>query len=168
MVFAVNLEFKNKINGAVLERISKMADTISKSYVLSGVIGEDQRTSQMAYQNEYGNITTMYDKEPHKGEEVVVPPRPFISEPARAGLTEIKSFLDFMFFNNITKKGLKSALNGCADIMARQQRDKIELWGNIKDNSPRTVEIKGFNRPLHNSNNNPFPIKTKVVIGGVE
>ncbi len=168
MVFAVNLEFKNKINGSVLDRISKMADTLSKSYVLSGVIGEDSRTSQMAYQNEYGNIITTYDKEPHKGEEVVVPPRPFISEPARDGLSEIKSFMDFMFFNNITKRGLKETLKGCADIMSRQQRDKIEQWGNIKDNSERTVDIKGFNRPLHDSNNHPFPIKTKVVIGGAQ
>ena len=165
MVFAVNLQFKNKVKDSILSEIIKAAKTLNKSYVESGVIGEDERTLRMAYLNEFGGITN-YDKDPHKGEEVMVPPRPFVDAPERVGMKELGNFIEFMAEGNINQKGIKDILEGCGEIMSKQQKERIERWGDIKDNSQRTVEIKGFNRPLHDSNNNPFPIKTRVVIGG--
>lgn len=165
MVFAVKLEFKNKVKESVLDEIIKSAKMLNKSYVESGVIGEDERTLRMAYLNEFGGITN-YDKDPHKGEEVMVPPRPFVDAPERVGVDELRSFIEFMSFGKINKKVIKDILDGCGKIMSDQQKERIEQWGDIKDNSPRTVDIKGFNRPLHDSNNSPFPIKTRVVIGG--
>ena len=167
MVFAVNLSFKNKVKDSILNEIIKSARTLNKSYVESGVIGEDERTLRMAYLNEFGGITN-YDKDPHKGEEVVVPPRPFVDAPERLGLQELSSFIDFMLDGGITNRILKDMLEGCAKIMSDQQKKRIEQWGDIKDNSERTVDIKGFNRPLHDSNNHPFPIKTRVIIGGAQ
>ena len=165
MVFAVNLEFKNKVKESVLDEIIKSAKMLNKSYVESGVIGEDERTLRMAYLNEFGGITN-YDKDPHKGEEVVVPPRPFVDAPERVGTKELGDFIEFMTYGGLGRKTIKDMLDGCGEIMAKQQKERIKQWGDIKDNSPRTVDIKGFNRPLHDSNNSPFPIKTRVVIGG--
>lgn len=165
MVFAVNLEFKNKVKDSILDDIIKSAKILNKSYVESGVIGEDERTLRMAYLNEFGGITS-YDKDPHKGEEVMVPPRPFVDAPERVGTKELGNFIEFMAEGNLNQKGIKQILDGCGEIMAKQQKERIEQWGDIKDNSERTVDIKGFNRPLHDSNNQPFPIKTKVVFGG--
>lgn len=167
MVFAVNLSFKNKVKDSILSEIIKSAKKLSKSYVESGVIGEDERTLRMAYLNEFGGITN-YDKDPHKGEEVMVPPRPFVDAPERLGLQELSSFIDFMLDGGITDRTLKDMLEGCAKIMSDQQKKRIEQWGDIKDNSERTVDIKGFNRPLHDSNNHPFQIKTRVIIGGAQ
>lgn len=165
MVFAVNLSFKNKVKDSILNEIIKSANTLNKSYVESGVIGEDERTLRMAYLNEFGGITN-YDKDPHKGEEVMVPPRPFVDAPERVGTKELGNFIEFMSYGSLSNKSIKDMLDGCAEIMSNQQKERIEQWGDIKDNSERTVDIKGFNRPLHDSNNHPFPIKTKVVIGG--
>lgn len=165
MVFAVNLSFKNKVKDSILDEIIKSAKTLNKSYVESGVIGEDERTLRMAYVNEFGGITN-YDKDPHKGEEVMVPPRPFVDAPERIGTKELGKFIEFMSYGGLSNKSIKDMLDGCAEIMSNQQKERIEQWGDIKDNSERTVDIKGFNRPLHDSNNHPFPIKTKVVIGG--
>ena len=167
MVFAVNLQFKNKVKDSILNEIIKSAKTLNKSYVESGVIGEDERTLRMAYLNEFGGITN-YDKDPHKGEEVMVPPRPFVDAPERVGTKELGNFIEFMSYGGLSHKSIKDMLDGCAEIMSNQQKERIEQWGDIKDNSDRTVDIKGFNRPLHDSNNNPFPIKTRVVIGGAE
>ena len=73
-----------------------------------------------------------------------------------------------MTYGGLGRKTIKDMLDGCAEIMAKQQKERIEQWGDIKDNSERTVDIKGFNRPLHDSNNHPFPIKTRVIIGGAQ
>lgn len=167
MVFAVKLEFKNKVKDALLDELIKFSKELNGSYVESGIIGEDNRTSYMAHLNEFGGIT-VYDKEPHKGEGVVVPPRPFIDAPERSGMEELKNFIEFMTFGVINKKTVRNVLDGCGKIMSEQQQEKMRQWGDIKDNSERTVDIKGFNRPLHDSNNHPFPIKTKVVIGGAQ
>lgn len=167
MVFAVNLQFKNKINENVLKGILKAAKMLNGSYVESGVIDEDERTMHMAYLNEFGGIG-VYDKDPHKGEEVTVPPRPFVDAPERIGQEELKNFIEFMSFGKMNEKVIKDTLEGCGEIMANTQKERMEEWGDIKDNSQRTVDIKGFNRPLHDSNNHAFPIKTRVVMGGAQ
>lgn len=166
MVFTVSLDFKDKINGAVLKEVEKSIDMLSKANVYSGVIGEDERTSRMAHENEFGMPST-FDYGPYKGETVFDPPRPFVDAPERSGLSEIKNFIEFMSFGDkLSIKTIKYMLEGCGEIMSKQQKDMIETWGAIKDNSQRTVETKGDNHPLHDRSGRPFPIKYKVELGG--
>lgn len=166
MVFTVSLDFKNKTNDAVLKEVEKSIKMLSKASVISGVIDEDERTSRMAHENEFGMPAT-FDYGPYKGETVFDPPRPFVDAPERTGTEEIKNYIEFMSAGEkFSTKAIKDMLDGCGEIMSKQQKDMIEAWGDIEDNSPRTVETKGFNRPLHDRNNKPFPIKYKVLLGG--
>lgn len=165
MVFAVTLDFKNKINNSILKEVEKSIDILSKAKIYSGVIGEDERTSRMAHENEFGEVA-VFDNGPYKGSMVKDPPRPFVDAPERYGKEELKSFIEFMTFGNMSEKSTKDLLDGCGEIMSKQQKEMIEAWGAIEDNSPRTVETKGFNKPLHDRNGKPFPIKYEVQTGG--
>ena len=167
MVFAVNLDFKNKINDAVMKEVEKSIKMLSGAKVYSGVIGEDERTSRMAYENEYGLVAT-FDNGPYKGQEIADKPRPFVDAPERNGVEELSNFIEFMSMGEtFNTKAIKDMLDGCGEIMSKQQKDMIETWGALKDNSERTVETKGLNHPLHDRNDRPFPIKYKVELGGV-
>ena len=167
MVFTVSLDFKDKIKGAVLKEVEKSIDMLSKATVLSGIIGEDERTSRMAKESEFGETAT-FDYGPYKGSTIVDKPRPFVDAPERYGVDEIKSFIDFMTTGDMfSTKAIKDMLDGCGELMSKQQKEMIEAWGAIKDNSPRTVETKGDNHPLHDRSGRPFPIKYKVEFGGV-
>lgn len=165
MVFTVTLDFKDKINNSVLKEVEKSIKMLSGAKVYSGVIGEDERTSRMAKENEFG-LFSVFDWGPHKGEGIKDPPRPFVDAPERVGKEEIKSFIEFMTFGGMSEKSIKDLLDGCGEIMSKQQKDMIEAWGAIKDNCPETVETKGFNHPLHDRNHQPFPIKYEVELGG--
>lgn len=165
MVFTVTLDFKDKIKNSVLKEVEKSIKMLSGAKVYSGVIGEDERTSRMAKESEFG-LFSVFDWGPHKGEGIKDPPRPFVNAPERVGLDELKSFIEFMWSGNMSKKATMDLLDGCGDIMARQQRDMIEAWGAIKDNSLPTIETKGFNHPLHDRSGQPFPIKYEVELGG--
>lgn len=166
MVFTVTLDFKDKINNSVLKGVEKSLKMLSGAKVYSGIIGEDERTTRMAKESEYGETAT-FDYGPYKGSTIVDKPRPFVDAPERVGLDELKSFVEFMTFGGISEKSIKDMLEGCGEIMSKQQKDMIETWGAIKDNSPRTVETKGDNHPLHDRSGKPFPIKYEVELGGV-
>ena len=165
MVFTVTLDFKDKINNSVLKEVEKSIKMLSGAKVYSGVIGEDERTTRMAKESEYGEMAT-FDYGPYKGSTIVDKPRPFVDAPERVGVDELKSFIGFMWNGNMSKKATIDLLDGCGEIMSKQQKDMIEAWGNIKDNSERTVETKGDNHPLHDRSGQPFPIKYKVELGG--
>lgn len=165
MVFTVTLDFKDKINNSVLKEVEKSIKMLSDAKVYSGVIGEDERTTRMAKESEFGLIS-VFDVGPYKGESVKDPSRPFVDAPERVGVDELKSFIEFMTFGGVTEKSVKDLLDGCGEIMSKQQKDMIEAWGNIKDNSERTVETKGDNHPLHDRSGQPFPIKYEVELGG--
>ena len=166
MVFAVNLEFKNKINDAVLKEVEKTAKYLANSYVESGVIDEDERTSRMAHESEFG-LSSIYDWGPFEGESVRDPARPFVSAPINQNERKLKDLIAFFMMNNFNTKGAKVALRECGEEMSRLQTEAIltngaSIGGWEENNSGRTVATKGFDGPLLDRNHQPFPITNRI------
>lgn len=166
MVFAVNLEFKNRINDAVLKEVEKTAKYLANSYVESGVIDEDERTSRMAHESEFG-LMAVYDRGPYEGSKVQDPPRPFVSAPVNQNEGKLKDLVAFFLMNNFNTNGAKVALRECGEEMSRLQTESIltngaSIGGWLENNSPRTIATKGFDGPLLDENHQPFPITNRI------
>lgn len=178
MVFTVTLDFKDKINNSVLKEVEKSIKMLSGAKVYSGVIGEDERTSEMAHDSEFGRLT-VYDHGPHQGEAVLDPKRPFVSAPVEKNIERIGSVLEMFLMGALNQKNIKEGLESCGETMSDLQKEAISSigasvggWAQFNggkvgnENSPRTVETKGFSLPLHNQNHQPMPIKYEVELGG--
>ena len=178
MVFAVNLEFKNKVKDSILKEVLKTANYLSNSHIESGVIGEDERTSRMAHESEFGK-PAVYDWGPYAGEDVYDPPRPFISAPINKNEKRLKEIIAFFLMNSFDIKSAKTALKACGDEMSRLQTESILSrgesiggWNQFSShgysNETRTIKTKGFDFPLLDRNHSPFPIKNRIITGGSE
>lgn len=178
MVFTVTLDFKDKINNSVLKEVEKSIKMLSGAKVYSGVIGEDERTTRMAYENEFG-LGSVYDWGPFEGEPVQDPKRPFISAPIEKNAEHIGSVLSSWLNNSFNTKKIEQTLKKCGEMMSELQTTSILSRGsNIggwnqfnggragENNSGRTVGTKGFDFPLLDRHHNPFPIKYEVELGG--
>lgn len=179
MVFTVTLDFKDKINNSVLKEVEKSIKMLSGAKVYSGVIGEDERTTRMAYESEFG-LWTVYDRGPFKGQWVHDATRPFVSAPVEKNSEHIGSLLSSWISRTPLKvENIQKSLKKCGEVMAELQTTSILSRGsNIggweqfnddgfgEDNCPRTEKTKGFNFPLLNEQHQPFPIKYEVELGG--
>lgn len=128
-----------------LDKIKRACEILSKP-IKVGIINNAEEAEIGALQHFGG--TGYYQYGEHEGEEVQIPPRPFISAPVeRFGGDILKMSLKKVF--NFTEKGAEQALKTAGHLMA----EDIKYWMNMEtayppENSPRTVETKGFNHPL--------------------
>lgn len=172
MVFAVTLDFKNKINDSILKEVEKTAKYLANSYVESGVIDEDERTSRMAHESEFGKWA-VYDWGPYAGEDVHDHPRPFVSAPINQNEGKLKDLVAFFLMNNFNTNSAKVALRECGEEMSRLQTESMTSkgatiggWEQFSEdgdkNCPRTIATKGFDFPLLDRYHNPFPITNRI------
>jgi len=171
MVFAVKLEFKNKVKEGILDRVLKAADILANNHVESGVMSEDEEIQEKALLNEFGGFSK-YEDGPFAGETVLAPPRPFIH-----GGADLGADLAFALASDKLKQGFnvgnaKEALKIIAKQTKMSQEMAIESNGEgmpnwQKHNEARTIATKGFDKPLYTRHGTTFPIESAVVKGGL-
>jgi len=158
MVFAV--ESKVRLNLSGLKRLLKELEEANNTVAVSGVINGDANATDAAILNEFGG-KSIYTDDPYRGEEVIVPARSFVQKPIDINAQKIiDAGVDELDF----KKGsfIKS-LNKMGKMASELQEKALETNGEgipdwQKHNSPRTIDIKGFDKPLYTRHNTTFPI----------
>ena len=141
----------------MLRKLNEACNTV----VVSGVIHGDEETTENAVLNEFGG-TGIYKRGPYAGQTVEVPPRPFVTATIEHGADEVikvaKESLDLD--NDPT---LVKALNAIGKKAKELQEKPLQTNGEgiagwQKHNSLRTIETKGFDKPLYNQEGSTFPI----------
>jgi len=159
MVFTVTQNIKIDKSGfqALLRNLNEACKTV----VVSGVIHGDAETTENAVLNEFGG-TGIYKHGPYAGQTVEVPPRPFVTATIEHGAKEVievaKESLDLD-----KDPQLINALNAIGKKSKELQEKPLETNGEgvagwQKHNSRRTIETKGFDRPLYTQEGSTFPI----------
>lgn len=140
--------------------IEKACERLSRP-VEVGILNNPKEASIGQLQHFGG--TGYYQYGVHEGEEVDIPPRPFISAPVEHFGKEIikmaaDEYLDF------SEKGVKNTLNAIGYTMVEDIKKWINTNGTYPPpNSERTVETKGFNHPLVDKGNLRDSIEYEVV-----
>lgn len=164
----MELTIKTKLDFGGLNKVVKACDLLNKLRVHSGVINADSETTQKAYLNEFGGVST-YDRGPYVGEEVRVPPRSFVASPAEHSASKAFERASRMFSKGFTETHAEQAVEIIGEEISNAQRRAIEMNGEganpdwLKHNEPRTIATKGFDKPLYTTNNETFPIDYEVV-----
>lgn len=168
MVFAVeeNIKIDTKGFQALLRQLNEACNTV----VVSGVIKADAETTEAAVLNEFGG-TGIYRKGPYAGQTVEVPPRPFVSSTIEHHADEVikvaQESLDLDKDPTLVK-----ALNSVGKKVKQLQEKPLKTNGEglsdwQKHNSPRTIETKGFDKPLYTEHGSTFPIDYELTKRGV-
>ena len=159
MVFAVETKIKTSTAGfrSLLKKLNEACNTV----VVSGVIHGDAETTGTAIQNEFGELG-VYTKGPYAGQTVMSPKRPFVESAIRYHRDEIISTAqaNLDLENDPT---LVKVLNAVGKKTKELQEKTLETNGEgvagwQKHNSKRTIETKGFDKPLYNQEGSTFPI----------
>lgn len=134
---------------------------------ISGVIDADTETLQTARLNEYGG-KSVYTDGKYAGEEVDVPPRSFVRAPAELGAKEFIKKGASVLKKGLTPENAENAVETMGAEVEKAQRDALNNNGSgipnwLPHNEPRTIETKGFDRPLWSRRGETFPISHKVV-----
>lgn len=156
MEFTVN----TKLDLSGFDEVKKACEKLSKPIEV-GILNNPEEARIGELQHFGGTGVYQYGK--YAGQEVDIPPRPFIAAPVERFGGEIleksaKEHLDF------TEKSAETTLNVAGDTMAKD----IQYWmdnGSVypPKNSPRTIETKGFDHPLIDKGNLRDSIEYEVI-----
>ena len=164
MVFTV--ETKVRTSTAGFRKLLKELEQATKTVAVSGVINGDENATEAAVLNEFGGKGFYPD-----GSEVMVPSRSFVQAPVElnakqivdAGLNEIDFEKKPNLMNALRKMGEKAS-----ELQAKALESNGEgIPGWQKHNSPRTIDVKGFDKPLYTRFNTTFPIDYELQTRGV-
>jgi len=159
MVFTVTE--KIKIDKSGLQALVKKLNEACNTVVVSGVIKGDADATETAILNEMGG-TGIYRRGPYAGQSVEVPARPFVASAIEHHSDEIikvaEESLDLEKDPNLIQ-----ALNAVGKKVAELQEETLYSNGEgvpgwQKHNSTRTIETKGFDKPLFTELGGTFPI----------
>lgn len=146
----MELTVKTELDLSGVEIVKKACNALSKTIEV-GILNnpEEARIGELQH---YGG-TGVYQYGKYVGQEVDIPPRPFIEAPVEHFGGEILSMSVKEYFD-FTEKSAETTLNVAGDTMAKD----IQYWmdnGTVypPKNSPRTIETKGFDHPLIDKGN---------------
>ena len=164
MVFTVTQRIK--IDKSAFQTLLRNLNEACNTVVVSGVINGDEETTENAVLNEFGG-TGIYKHGPFAGQTVEVPPRPFVTATIEHGADEViivaEESLDLEKDPTLVK-----ALNAMGKKAKELQEKPLKTNGEgvagwQKHNSPRTIETKGFDKPLYTEEGSTFPIDYELV-----
>lgn len=163
----MELTINTKLDLSGLKAVKKTCQALKNSVAISGVLDADPFTMEEARLNEEGGVST-YREEPYVGETVQVPSRPFISEGAKLRIDDAFKKSADILKADFTPEGVEKALELLGTEAAEGQTNALNyngagIAGWVEHNDPRTVAIKGFDRPLWSRRGETFPITHKVV-----
>ena len=135
----------------------KELEEAMNTVAVSGVINGDADATEAAILNEFGGEGSYPD-----GRKVLVPARSFVQAPVELNADEIVSAGENEI-NLDKKETLMNALRKMGEKASELQEKALESNGEgipgwQKHNSPRTIDIKGFDKPLYTRHNTTFPI----------
>jgi len=144
-----------------MEALLNNLNEACKTVVVSGVINGDADATEAAELNEFGG-TGIYKRGPYAGQTVKVPARPFVAsaiehhagEIVRAAGEAIDLENDPTLTNALHVMGKKTA--ELQENTLYSNGEGVPGWQ--KHNSPRTIETKGFDKPLFTELGGTFPI----------
>ena len=139
---------------------------LSTKVIKSGVLNADPKTMEAAILNEFGGIAT-YGEAPFKGEKVNVPARSFIHYPAEHAAEKAFKETGKFLKDGIDKDSIDKLVDYVGEMVENEQKKALETNGSnvpnwVKHNDPRTIAIKGFDRPLWSRRDETFPISREV------
>lgn len=163
MEFTVN----TKLDLSGLDKIKEACKSLESRVIESGVLDADAETMHAAILNEFGGEAT-YREPPYSGEKVLVPPRSFVRAAAELNAPEAFKKATSILQKGLTEENAISAIESIGNDIEEAQRAALDnngvgIPGWIPKNDPRTVAIKGFDRPLWSRRGETFPITHKVV-----
>ena len=167
MVFTV--ETKVRTSTAGFKKLMKQLQEATKTVAVSGVINGDPDATETAVLNEFGGVG-IYKDGPYAGQSVQVPARSFVQAPVelnreeiiRAGANDIDFDKKVNITNALRKMGQKAA--ELQESALESNGEGIPGWQ--KHNSPRTIETKGEDNPLHTRFGKTFPIDYELQTRG--
>lgn len=135
----------------------KELEEAMNTVAVSGVINGDADATEAAILNEFGGVGYYPD-----GSKVLVPTRSFVQVPVERNADEIVN-AGKNEINLDKKETLMNALRKMGEKASELQEKALESNGEgipgwQKHNSPRTIDIKGFDKPLYTRHNTTFPI----------
>lgn len=155
----MELTIKTKLDFSGLQSVKEACEELSKK-VRVGIIHNPEE-AEIGYLQHFGGVG-VYQYGPYEGEEVRVPPRPFLSAPIEHYGKEILES-DLHLLKDFTKEEAKTILNRVGDkakFVVQKEIDAIAARGG---NSPRTIETKGKDSPLIDTGKMRDSIEYEVV-----
>lgn len=147
MVFAVDC--KVKLDNSGLKEVLKACEEFKKSIKVGYLT--DSELAHKAAINHLGTYATGEQGVFEDGEKIDIPARPFITHAIDEYKETIKNAGNTFLEAGFTKNNAKEKMI----TVAQYARDAIKLsieeassWSYPSHNSPRTIERKGFDRPL--------------------
>ena len=148
-----------KLDFSGLEPIKKACKILSKR-VEVGVLHNAEEAEIAELQHNGGIGVYQYGR--YEGEEVAVPPRPFlmraIEHYGKEILEENASLL-----KNFNESEAKTVLNRVGDMSKFVVQKEIDYIASMGGNSPRTIETKGKDSPLIDTGKMRASIEYEVV-----
>lgn len=127
-----------------LKRVKEACKELSRK-VQVGFL-HDPKEAEIANLQHFGG-TGVYQYGPYQGQEVKVPPRPFLSSAMDHFGKEILES-DIHLLKDFTKEEAKTILNRVGDKSKFVVQGEIDSIAARGGNSPRTIETKGKDSPL--------------------
>lgn len=134
------VKFDNSGLKKVLNACEEFKKTIKVGYI------NDPELGYKAAQNELGGSGKLDD-----GSSIEIPPRPFVTHAMDTYGDEIVNSGNSLLENEFTKKAVKEKMESVAKwakTAIAVSIEDVKEWSNFPHNSPRTVELKGFDKPL--------------------
>lgn len=141
-----------------LKRIKKVCKVLERK-VRVGIF--DQEEAEIGYLQHFGG-TGVYQYGKYEGQEVQVPPRPFISSPIEHFGKEILES-DLHLLKDFTESEVNEILNRVGDKSKYVVQKEIDAYAAVGGNSPRTIETKGKDSPLIDTGKMRASIEYEVV-----
>lgn len=156
-----------KLDLSGFKPIERTCEVLSSTSAISGVIEADAETLTAARLNEYGG-KGVYTDGKYAGEEVDIPPRSFVRAPAEIHGKEIGKKGASVLQKGFTEGNALNAIEIMGEEIEKAQKAALENNGSgipnwLPHNEQRTIETKGFDRPLWSRRGETFPISHKVV-----
>ena len=131
------------------KEVEKACKALSKT-VEVGILNnpEEARIGELQHNGGIG----IYEYGPYEGEEVEIPPRPFLMKAMEHYGKEILDSEAYKL-ENFNTKSAETVLNRIGKKAVSATQFVIDEFSRNRDNSPRTVETKGKNTPLIDKGN---------------
>ena len=133
-----------KLDMSGLEPIKKACKALSKT-VEVGIL-HNAEEAEIAELQHNGGIG-VYQYGPYEGEEVSVPPRPFLMRAMEHNGKEILED-NASLLKNFNESEAKTVLNRVGDMSKFVVQKEIDYIASMGGNSPRTIATKGKDSPL--------------------
>ena len=151
---------------AKFENLCRDFQYLSSKAIKVGVLNAEPETIEAAVLNEFGGTAT-YNEEPFRGETVKVPARSFIQYPSEKAAEKAFKETEKFFREGMNRESMDKLLDYIGEMVENEQKKALETNGSnvpnwVKHNDPRTIAIKGFDRPLWSRRNETFPISREV------